>query len=687
MKLPLLVSNQVPEFVRADHPAFVEFLKAYYTWLTEEYSPYKIEALVDIDDTVDSFIQYFKKELDITGALASSDNRTYLKHIRELYRAKGSTAGIEFLLKMVLGKKPIVSHPWDLVFKPSEGRWIQNTTVLTNVTQGNYEEFLGNLCIITDAAGLEYETFVTNITPRRDGVIELYIDRFSHQADLISVRTLSGTTQADILYTTVSTRVEKPGEGFRVGQVFRVTSFGGTGSLIKVKSVTPTGGIKAVELISFGTGYATDFNILLTPSDVVDPSTLTNTLGFVQTGTNPLNTTYINDDLVNPQNESGLIVKHDYTNLVNASINVTVDNATITADSDALISEITDTIEETDDWYMQDPTYVGDNVGEIRSQPGAVFATGNYASIRVNVGHVCVYPGYYANGDNIIGDLVYIQDSYYYQVYSYLTTLDETIDSYGDLIKKVLHPAGSIHFARYAISNNLNLSPEVEAVINTIFRGDAFRSFAEVLDLVRVHFNKVIDPDVVQAAEVFSRVVSFFRTFQDGISAAGDIDHFDVTKRLSDPVISSESFNRTVSYIRSYADTARAGGDPRFATDKSLTDSFLLSDTFNKQFSAVRTFQDTVTLDNSAPSFSGSKPISDGVKIGDDYLQIVPGINFNESLLIGDQITSLEPTKYISDSTAIADTGYIYQESYVEVTPSVQYWEAGYLDTERLLTN
>jgi hypothetical protein len=49
---------------------------------------------------------------------------------------------------------------------------------------------------------------------------------------------------------------------------------------------------------------------------------------------------------------------------------------------------------------------------------------------------------------------MFIQDSYRYQKYSYLITVDEKLEAYKSLIKSYLHPAGTALFGEYQIQNN-----------------------------------------------------------------------------------------------------------------------------------------------------------------------------------------------------------------------------------------
>ncbi len=62
-----LLKDQIPDFVVTDHSKFLDFLTAYYEWMETEgnpkYESNKLLDLRDIDDTIDSFIDYFSGEM------------------------------------------------------------------------------------------------------------------------------------------------------------------------------------------------------------------------------------------------------------------------------------------------------------------------------------------------------------------------------------------------------------------------------------------------------------------------------------------------------------------------------------------------------------------------------------------------------------------------------------------------
>lgn len=507
MKPYLSIVQQVPEFVRSEYPAFVEFLKAYYQWLEEEYNIGRLEELVDIDSTTDGFLKYFRKQLDIHGITANTSNRNYLQHIKELYTAKGSEASFEFLFKILYDKPSSVIYPWDYVFKPSEGVWTQDTSFLVKVTTGDYNHILSSSVVVTDVTGRQYKTYVRDINIRPNGLVEVFIKRFDFFEKLETLSSLDGLFSSEIQSTTTKAKVIQGGAGFKVGQVFSANTQAGQGTLIKVKSVDKAGAIKVVEIIKFGTGYAANFNVVLsaygTPDLTQLGSQITLNLDVDANGSVDATSTYQTDDYTDSQNETGLIVKHDYTNFSTA--------------------------------YMVDPTYVGELVGEIDSNASAIYKSDRpYAIIRMIVGDLCIYPGYYQNSTNILGDLVYFEDSYYYQAFSYVTVIEENLEHYASLLRKVLHPAGTKHFGIMEVSNAYQLQVQTDPALNLIAKADALRDFVTMVEQLSFAVETAWS-DTLTVTDLISTVAQYIRGTADGFADSATATDF--SYRHAKPVV------------------------------------------------------------------------------------------------------------------------------------------------------
>jgi hypothetical protein len=129
-KISSQVDSQFPGFIREEGPQFVAFLRAYFEYMEQSGNAIDASRSIkdnqDIDRTVDSFVEYFRKEFMINipkDALA--DKRLLTKHIREFYRTRGSQESYRFLFRIIFGKEIDFYYPGDDILRASDGRWVQ----------------------------------------------------------------------------------------------------------------------------------------------------------------------------------------------------------------------------------------------------------------------------------------------------------------------------------------------------------------------------------------------------------------------------------------------------------------------------------------------------------------------------------------------------------------------------------
>jgi hypothetical protein len=226
---------------------------------------------------------------------------------------------------------------------------------------------------------------------------------------------------------------------------------------------------------------------------------------------------------------------------------------------------------------MEDYTYVGRIAATLTSQERGGFNTSNFASIKFNIGQLCVYPGYYLDSTNLLDDIIYLQDSYYYQIYSYVTIIDESLKTYRDILRGIVHPAGTKHFADHIILNTMQLNLEVGAEVNLIQLETSLSTVASLLDAVIKTFNKTV------------RTTTILSDLQL---------RFDVTKRLpTNNVNLSEADKKDVTIVKRNSATL---SDISFRdVHKVLRTTSITSDLqLSKNISAVRRTTTNV-LDNS----------------------------------------------------------------------------------------
>jgi hypothetical protein len=129
-KTSLLVSSQLPEFVRDDpqYANFVLFLKAYYEWLEQEKNisdrTKNLLNYADIDKTPDEFVDYFYNEfLSYFPKDILADKTKVTKIAKELYKSKGTPASYEFLFRVLYDSPVEFFLTKDAVLRASDGEW------------------------------------------------------------------------------------------------------------------------------------------------------------------------------------------------------------------------------------------------------------------------------------------------------------------------------------------------------------------------------------------------------------------------------------------------------------------------------------------------------------------------------------------------------------------------------------
>lgn len=448
-KLSSLVSTQVPEFVRSDYQSFVAFLEAYYEYL--ETTQQSLEDLRDLDKTLDSFVRYFKDELAGKLPYTAVDPRFLMQHIKEHYGAKGSESSYKLLFRILFGKEVSIDYPAKQMLRASDGKWNQDVSIFCKILTGDPNDPVGKLVDLVTPTKIirvlvdrrQYvELEVDRVVKIADGIYEYFIDRrfFGNISvgDRIRYRDdVNGIYfTAEILSTTATLEVQKPGSGFKVGGLYNIRNFNGNGSIMKVVSVNSTGGILQAQFIKYGIGYTTDFT-----------TTLSATTGQDVAGTAGTTIQRIDQSLGGGNT------------LVNLSITDRMDG----------FSE-TGTINMTDYWTTYaDGSYVGQVMREFGiSNVDATAVVSDPAIIKCTLGPLAKYPGYYINNDGFLDDAIYIQDSRYYQAFSYVIKIDEALNSYKTAVKNLIHPAGMAIFGEYDIRNEFDVSETLESLIKIL---------------------------------------------------------------------------------------------------------------------------------------------------------------------------------------------------------------------------
>ena len=114
----------------------------------------------------------------------------------------------------------------------------------------------------------------------------------------------------------------------------------------------------------------------------------------------------------------------------------------------------------------------------------ATIVTSNIGTASTNVGTASTDVGKYRGINNIIGeDLIRIQDSYYYQDYSYEIQIGQSLSTYIDDLKKAVHPAGFQPFGKVTIATLVSAAVTNTAAGVSGYEGDT-KTFSPILGSV-----------------------------------------------------------------------------------------------------------------------------------------------------------------------------------------------------------
>ncbi|CAB4126731.1 hypothetical protein UFOVP84_18 [uncultured Caudovirales phage] len=410
-KLSSIASNRLPEFIREDYQTFVAFIEAYYEFLDQNVI-LDYASISDIDTTLDSFIQYFKDELALNFPSTQVDDRFLLPKLKELYTAKGTEASYRLLFRLLYNKEIDIIYPVNQILKVSDGKWIQDTSIFVNISIGTPDIVVGQIVEIL-TIDKKIPVFVDRYAPTSNpNVFELFITNWLGNFDVGNNIVFGSSFIGSIIAVPNKISVLQAGKNFKVGQIYPINT-SSTTSYFKITKVGKNGGIVNAKFISFDVGYTSNFTTNLNAL-VYKASKSQNY--FTITGTSVGIT-----DSISSLGDSGSISKFDYTGID----------------------------------YI-DNTYVGATIAIFSDSYGTSDDLTKQAILAIYLGPYATYPGYYKNEDGFLDDNRVIQDSKFYQAFSYIIKTNILFDSYKSVIKNLIHPAGTEIFGEYNIDLNIN---------------------------------------------------------------------------------------------------------------------------------------------------------------------------------------------------------------------------------------
>ena len=291
-KISNFIENQFPSFYRDEGRNFVLFMKAYYEWLESSQNPiYHSRNLLnysDIDNTLESFLEYFQKKY-IYGVPSNViiNKRFLVKHILDVYRSKSSIQGYKLLFRMLYNEDLEVYLPGRDILRASDGTWTEpkylEVTYSNNLSNLIEKEIQGVLssttAVVENYISESYNSnilntlFISNVSPKKGSFLP---------GEKIVLKTQISNTQAILQAPTVigslnTLEIINGGQGFSVGNIIKIAkrqvsntsnviSFGENGFL-RVSNTARAFGSIYFDINNGGSGFTVNSSVFVYKGD------------------------------------------------------------------------------------------------------------------------------------------------------------------------------------------------------------------------------------------------------------------------------------------------------------------------------------------------------------------------------------------------------------------------------------
>jgi hypothetical protein len=381
----------------------------------------------DIDTVLNEYMQYMNFEfMGNIPVNMLANSRTFIKHIKDFYLSRGSEGSYKLLFQVLFNDSVSFYYPKYDLFSISNSTWTSDTVIRTTTTN-NTLSFIGQKIIGKISKATANVENVVQIPIGNTIVSEIYISNLS--GSFLVDELISVTISNNIFYETVyglaiGIDIINPGTGYQPGNIISIFGNNQT-ALFVVNTVIGT---------EIGFSNKAQYENYPQPPNITLENTASNIDNFYQN-------MYLTIIGGTGSGQIKQIVSYNGLNkvaILNTNWLVLPDNTSQYSISYGQIESLS-------------PINFGYNY--LLEVPANFSLSGNRnATGNIVIGAVGNYPGRYINNKGLLGEKTnVIQDSYFYQTFSYQLKSHESLSQYSKTIKNVLHPAGLKMFGNVSI--------------------------------------------------------------------------------------------------------------------------------------------------------------------------------------------------------------------------------------------
>jgi hypothetical protein len=445
--LSSLINYQLPQFIVEDHQLFVAFVQTYFDNLEmdENFIHFfrDFQESLNIDNASDKFVEEYYKEFCETFPISQYvDKKTIIKHIKEFYISKGSESSFKFIFTILFNSDIEIIYPRIFMQEASGGQYIQekyfyctaNNKSAINI-QTMVDASLSVYGIITGATAII--DIIDSFTYFGNDYFKIKLssyDKDFSSEEIIKIYINDTVITEQIIDSINSIQILDGGKDYTIYDTISIRDDIGNGRNTQARiTKVSKGGYNEYDIVDGGTNYAIGDIVSAIPVSNSSGHSFSGEVSAVDETTGAINGIRIFDSGYNyPRSTFALI---ESVNGSNAIISLTGDVGAIQA------------IDVIDSGYLYDTPILDINT-----------STGTGFDYSVIFNPIYEQPKRYINDDDWLSSTSKIQDSYYYQQFSYAIKSKISPDKWIDIIKTNIHPVGSEAFAIFLREDERDVS-------------------------------------------------------------------------------------------------------------------------------------------------------------------------------------------------------------------------------------
>ena len=417
------INRQIPDNIKKKHPNFVKFLKAYYSWMEEPNSPYyhlrNHLSYLDFENSIDSYVDQLKNDFLFSLPQEILGNKElFIKYSKQFNLSIGTEESFKFLFNVLFEEDIQLYYPKTDILRASDGEWIvsEETLFLTDID--NLNNYVNKKIIqYNDLGNIQATAIVESINRR-------FVKKFKISEVVISQTKGVFLKDMPIL---IENDPEFEEYVMPVGLIYEIQN---SGQNYKQGDVLKISNNEVFEKIGIANENG-EFYIKISTSLIKNDIQL-----------------YINNIFIDPnvyEFENDKIYYNDI--LIGDEIKVVMP-----VYQGFIIVDVANQMGGIEKIKIIDTPVGINNTVFLEANDG-----GTGAQITLSYSPIKNSEGFYKNRKGFLSSDKVLQDSNYYQEFSYVIKTSNNIDKYKDIVMSVLHPAGMKMFGQINILSLLNL--------------------------------------------------------------------------------------------------------------------------------------------------------------------------------------------------------------------------------------